>query len=224
MGCHFLLQRIFLTQESNLGLLHCRQILYRLSYEGSGKQQMSYIDRKRSLDSSTLSQCTHSLTTSTQLAACPLPVSFKKRHSGTSLALQWLTRHVPFRGIRSIPGWVTQISHASRCGQKNNMINLRMSERQSPELVCPHPSLAERGNGGTYSGAALCPGAPRQVAAGQGPRPAFSLAAGGPEEPLSVGGDGFRHRAGRAAPRAGVEGPRPLLSPHSASFGLGSAP
>ena len=33
--CHFLLQGIFPTQESNLGLLHCRQILYQLSYEGS---------------------------------------------------------------------------------------------------------------------------------------------------------------------------------------------
>ena len=28
VGCDFLLQGIFLTQESNLGLLHCRQILY----------------------------------------------------------------------------------------------------------------------------------------------------------------------------------------------------
>ena len=32
---HFLLQGIFPTQESSQGLLHCRQILYRLSYEGS---------------------------------------------------------------------------------------------------------------------------------------------------------------------------------------------
>jgi len=30
-----LLQQIFLTQESNWDLLHCRQILYQLSYEGS---------------------------------------------------------------------------------------------------------------------------------------------------------------------------------------------
>ena len=30
-----LLQGIFLTQESNQGLLHCRWILYQLSYEGS---------------------------------------------------------------------------------------------------------------------------------------------------------------------------------------------
>ena len=29
-----LFQRIFPTQESNWGLLHCRQILYQLSYEG----------------------------------------------------------------------------------------------------------------------------------------------------------------------------------------------
>ena len=34
VGCHFLLQGIFLTQGSNLGLLHCRQILYQLSYKG----------------------------------------------------------------------------------------------------------------------------------------------------------------------------------------------
>ena len=30
----FLLQGIFLTQESNWGLLHCRQILYQLTYQG----------------------------------------------------------------------------------------------------------------------------------------------------------------------------------------------
>ena len=35
VGCHFLLQGISLTQGSNPGLLHCRQILYQLSYEES---------------------------------------------------------------------------------------------------------------------------------------------------------------------------------------------
>ena len=35
MGCHFLLEGIFLTQKSNLGLLHCRQILYQLCYKGT---------------------------------------------------------------------------------------------------------------------------------------------------------------------------------------------
>ena len=34
MGCHFLLQEIFLTQGLNLGHLHCRQTLYHLSILG----------------------------------------------------------------------------------------------------------------------------------------------------------------------------------------------
>ena len=37
VGSLSLLQGIFLTQESNQGPLHCRQILYQLSYEGSPK-------------------------------------------------------------------------------------------------------------------------------------------------------------------------------------------
>ena len=35
VGCRFLLPGIFLTQGSKLGLLHCRQTLYRLSHQGS---------------------------------------------------------------------------------------------------------------------------------------------------------------------------------------------
>ena len=35
VGCHSRLQEIFPTQGLNLGLLHCRQILYFLSYQGS---------------------------------------------------------------------------------------------------------------------------------------------------------------------------------------------
>ena len=35
VGCHFLLQGIFLTQGSNPGLPHCRQMLYPLSHQGS---------------------------------------------------------------------------------------------------------------------------------------------------------------------------------------------
>ena len=35
VGSLSLLQLIFLTQESNQGLLHCRRILYQLNYQGS---------------------------------------------------------------------------------------------------------------------------------------------------------------------------------------------
>ena len=38
VGCHSLLQGIFPTQGSNLGLLHCRQILHHLSYQGNSRE------------------------------------------------------------------------------------------------------------------------------------------------------------------------------------------
>ena len=34
-------QRIFLTQETNWGLLHCRQVLYQLNYQGSSRKRPS---------------------------------------------------------------------------------------------------------------------------------------------------------------------------------------
>ena len=39
VGSQSLLQRIFPTQESNQGLLHCRWLLYQLSYQGSPGSQ-----------------------------------------------------------------------------------------------------------------------------------------------------------------------------------------
>ena len=35
VSCHSLLQGLFLTQGSNLSLLHCRQVLYHLSHWGN---------------------------------------------------------------------------------------------------------------------------------------------------------------------------------------------
>ena len=40
VGCHFLLQGLFLTQGLNAGLPHCRQTLYPLSHQGSPKGVM----------------------------------------------------------------------------------------------------------------------------------------------------------------------------------------
>ena len=43
VGCHALLQGIFPTQGSNPGLLHYRQILYRLSHQGSPHPHLSHM-------------------------------------------------------------------------------------------------------------------------------------------------------------------------------------
>ena len=51
VGSLSLLQGIFLIQESNQGLLHCRQILYQLSYQGGsknrGKEAKKYKDNRQ---------------------------------------------------------------------------------------------------------------------------------------------------------------------------------
>ena len=59
VGILSLLQGIFLTQESNWSLLHCRRILYQLSYwgrvlMGSTKLQLQYLQY---LESTILSLC-----------------------------------------------------------------------------------------------------------------------------------------------------------------------
>ena len=46
VGSLSLLQRSFLTQELNWGLLHCRQILYQLSYQGSLAAISQYLIRE----------------------------------------------------------------------------------------------------------------------------------------------------------------------------------
>ena len=44
VGFHFFLQGIFLTQGSNPGLLHCRQVLYSLSYHRSSSIQKAALN------------------------------------------------------------------------------------------------------------------------------------------------------------------------------------
>ena len=46
VGCHFLLQGIFPTQGLNPGLLHCRQMLYHLSHQGSPKGKPVIYEKK----------------------------------------------------------------------------------------------------------------------------------------------------------------------------------
>ena len=46
MGSLSLLQQISLTQESNQGLLHCRWILYQLSYHGRPKKVIQIVKKE----------------------------------------------------------------------------------------------------------------------------------------------------------------------------------
>ena len=50
MDCHALLQGIFLSQGWNPGLLHCRQILYHLSHQGSPAFTAQIFSKERDSD------------------------------------------------------------------------------------------------------------------------------------------------------------------------------
>ena len=63
VGCHALLQGIFPTQGSNPGRLHCRQILYHLSYQGGTREALVrvsgavQIKQKQIISGSTALEC-----------------------------------------------------------------------------------------------------------------------------------------------------------------------
>ena len=54
VGCHALLQGIFLTQGSNQGLLNHRQILYQLSFPGSEDMSERCVNALLSEDNKTM--------------------------------------------------------------------------------------------------------------------------------------------------------------------------
>ena len=54
MGSHSFLQGIFLTQGSNLGLPHCKQVLYYLSHQGSPNNVFSSVQFSHSVVSNSL--------------------------------------------------------------------------------------------------------------------------------------------------------------------------
>ena len=69
MGCHFLLQGIFPSQGLNPGLLHCRQILYQLSYEDIA------IEHDKDWLEPTGSKMAHDLTSTRPLAPVDLIIN-----------------------------------------------------------------------------------------------------------------------------------------------------
>ena len=90
VGCHFLLQGVFSTQDSNLGLLHCRQILYWWTMKRKGKWSLSVV-------SNSLWPHGHSLPGS------PVHGIFQAR------VLEWVA--ISFSRWSSQPGDWTRVSH-----------------------------------------------------------------------------------------------------------------
>ena len=99
VACHFLLQGIFLTQGSNphlLHLLHCRQILYHLSHQGS-----QYLTESETLSRSVVSE---------SLRPMDLSLLGSSVHGILQAKIQkWID--IPFSRGSSQPRDQTQVSH-----------------------------------------------------------------------------------------------------------------
>ena len=86
VGCHFLLQGIFLTQGSNPGLPPCRQTLYHLSHQGSPniKADRHACEAQWGLERAALISCMGRCLRWPVGSVCP-PTSWSLSPSGLSL-------------------------------------------------------------------------------------------------------------------------------------------
>ena len=111
VGCHSLFQGIFPTQGSNLGFLHCRQILYHLTHQGSPTHIIKLIKMKLTKIKSILRACVRShfscvwlfATPWTAVCQAPLSMEFSRQEYWSGLPwsplgifpTQGLNRHLP---------------------------------------------------------------------------------------------------------------------------------
>ena len=87
MGCHSLLQGIFPTQGLNLGLPHCRWILYHLSHQGS-KAQNNWAQTLRTVISSRIINITQVLAEEVDEDFVSIKVSLNDSNLGNTAFLR----------------------------------------------------------------------------------------------------------------------------------------
>ena len=104
VGSLSLLQGIFLTQESNWGLLHCRQILYCLSHQGSPTKMKKCRKEKKN--------CPFSPPQGPQA-----PVSF-------SMALDSLSTYLGINSLTLSPPVSKSVANAFPCHTERNRTTL----------------------------------------------------------------------------------------------------
>ena len=130
VGCHFLLQGIFLTQGSNPGLPHCRQTLHHLSHQGSQSYLWVISNPKR--------WCCQS-------AALTMPVNLE--NSAVAMGLEKVSFHSNLKGnAKECSNYCTiaHISHASKLLLKT--LQARLQQPMDWELPDVQPRF-RKGSG-----------------------------------------------------------------------------
>ena len=135
VGCHSLFQGIFPTQGSNLGFLHCRQILYHLSHQGSPTHRIKLIKMKLTKIKSILRARVRShfscvwlfVTLGTGIHQAPLSMGFSRQEYWSGLPCSPL-RDLPNPGteptclVFCIGRWV--LYHKCHLGRPNSILGL----------------------------------------------------------------------------------------------------
>ena len=122
VGCHFLLQGIFLTQGSNLDLPHCRQMLYRLSHRYGQlslfKENVLYY----------LTSCMHakSLQSCLTLATTYSPPGFSVHGISQARIPEWVA--ISYSRGPSQPRDQTHFSSCCLCLQASSLLLARPSQ------------------------------------------------------------------------------------------------
>ena len=103
MGCHFLLQEVFLNQGSKLGLLRCRRILHHMSHQGSPLDSKTHLQLNLAKMESSKIPSTSKLLPAFLSSVSGTPINPKDQHlllstsqnqSITKLLLTLLPKHL----------------------------------------------------------------------------------------------------------------------------------
>ena len=128
VGCHSLLQGIFPIQVSNPGLLHCRQILYHLSHQGSPTQ-------RRSSSKSDLQTFSHDAPGG---GGCP-PINWHDPKA-------WLGGHGFQEAERHWGRWWAQVLELDSPGIKSQLHNAVQLWEKSLNISVPPLLLRQKGD------------------------------------------------------------------------------
>ena len=95
MGSHFCLQGVFPTQGWNPGLLHCRQILYRLNHQGSLSLNLQLLTLQHAVPAVLYLPFTHEQNILV-LISCPVFVYLGSRHRAHTHTPTWAELRISF--------------------------------------------------------------------------------------------------------------------------------
>ena len=135
-GLHFLLQGIFLTQGSNSGLSHCRQILYCLSHQESPKWgEESLIASDQVLHHQVVTSFERPPSTSFSFNCLSLPIPYNLFFLVFKIVFLWLLRWFSSKESACQTADIGSIPGSGRSPGEGNGYSLHYSCLENPRHI-----------------------------------------------------------------------------------------